>query len=929
MKQRFLLICAVIVVTIPILTAVMPAHVSAISAADTTAAEDAAERSATSWCSGNNVLEGLEAKCKEIYKQGYLGDGFYGPRSDPAAQSCTPGGKPGDGCPGAYRAGEKGRGDDWPEVSFELCTTYIEAAQKSKKSPEELQKVKDGDLDNATNACVKGFRIGVGQVRSSCSGSGYEKVACNQGKELADFHIFSNYEAAAHAEGKSAAEAKTAHDEASAAGDASTDAGTDGPSCDDPGSGVGDFVGDAFSLSWVICPTIDGLVTLTAKLDGTIKSLLSVGSPKDSSDPNQIFCNSDTASANPDDDQAVAKCRAYHTAWESFRNIALGLLAIVLLIVVISQAIGAEFVDAYTIRKLLPRLLTAAIAITLSWSLMQFFVQLTNDIGYGVSYLISAPFAAANLNQLTIGSDGSGVIAIIGGVGLLSFGIFGLLSFALTAALAVLIAFLVMILRQIIIIVFIIIAPIAIVMYILPNTQFAYKLWWDNFNKALLMFPLIAAMIAIGHVFSGVADSSNVIGQLMGFMAYFAPYFLIPLTFGFAGNIMGGLGNFINQRGSALGEPLKNFRTAKRQENFRGAKNFSRFSDKRAIGRAGNTALGALTNPGAAIRGRKGIRANRLTSRLTEGAAALEHDETYQAHKGDDNFLLAVANRGMAKEKLEGAEKNFNKASRARQAALAAGNAPEAAKQADNMRAAETEMAARSNALALASQVSSRDSAGSRITALNDLAGTGFQFSPGDKGYQELSDSVDSIVGTNDPNARASLMNTAQYRLRGAGRPDLGGINHGNKNDTKMGIRKLGNYQRGSGKTDLYHGGAQAWLGKGSVGANGKTKDGAELQKGILDSIRSGDTGFSDVAEWHSMLIRDKSSASDANKLEIQKQIDAIQGLAGNPEGIAPLKTSSMDEMAEAAGFKAAIEQNNREMRSDIPEAEREENKSK
>ena len=60
--------------------------------------------------------------------------------------------------------------------------------------------------------------------------------------------------------------------------------------------------------------------------------------------------------------------------------------------VLISQALGMEILDAYTIRKILPRILVAAIGLTLSWTLMRFFVQFTDDLGFGIRNLIEFPF---------------------------------------------------------------------------------------------------------------------------------------------------------------------------------------------------------------------------------------------------------------------------------------------------------------------------------------------------------------------------------------------------------------------------------------------------------------------------------------------------------------------------------------------------------
>jgi len=322
-------------------------------------------------------------------------------------------------------------------------------------------------------------------------------------------------------------------------------------------------------LTWVICPVIDVLAGFIDVVDGLITNMMTI-------ETGSIFCDS-----GPD----AKTCDAYYTAWQSFRNIALGLMVIAGLIVVISQAIGTELVDAYTIRKVLPRLLIAALGITLSWSLMKFAVELTNDLGFGIRHLIYLPFSQLGSTiDPSFGSNtggtaaniffaGAGVASVATGAASTAFLLIGgpgaLLGFAATAAMAVFIAITVLILREIAIIMLIIVAPLAIVAYILPNTQKAYKFWWESFSKALLMFPLIAAFIATGRVFAAVSLSTGgPFNQLIGFIAYFAPYFMIPLTFKFAGSFVGQLGGFVNSRGGGVFDGLKKYRANRRKSGL-------------------------------------------------------------------------------------------------------------------------------------------------------------------------------------------------------------------------------------------------------------------------------------------------------------------------------------------------------------------------
>lgn len=333
----------------------------------------------------------------------------------------------------------------------------------------------------------------------------------------------------------------------------------------------------SFGLGWIICGVIDMLTNVVEAVDGIITNLLEVNN-------NKIFCMSGDT------------CEAYYTAWQSFRNIALGLMVVMVLLAVISEALSMDILDAYTIRKALPRVLIAGVAITLSWSLMQFAVQVSNDLGFGIRHLIYAPFASLH-GAIDITFQGGFATLFFGTVGYLLVGAAGILAYVGTALLAVGVAVVVLILRQILITLLIILAPVAIVLYILPNTQKYYKIWWESFIKALLMFPLIAGMIAAGRVFSAIALSqggSLGIGQLIGFVSYFAPYFMIPLTFKMSGAAMGALGGAIQGRADGGFSFLKKKRGAIMQDRLARARSKGIYKGNGRVARALN-ALGRYT----------------------------------------------------------------------------------------------------------------------------------------------------------------------------------------------------------------------------------------------------------------------------------------------------------------------------------------------
>lgn len=366
-------------------------------------------------------------------------------------------------------------------------------------------------------------------------------------------------------------------------------------------------------LTWILCPVIGILTDFVDKIDGVITDQLDVKT-------GQIFC-----------DQG-ATCQAYYQAWQTFRNIGLGFLVIGGLVIVISQAIGMEILSAYTIRKTLPRILVVAIGITLSWPLSKLAIEVSNSLGIGIRHLIYAPFSSPALRDSvnlqvgsgTIGGFFGGLAGIPAGIAIgfpawvLLGGPAALLAWVGTAALGVLLAVLVLVLRQIAVILLLLIAPLAIVAYILPNTQRVWHLWRESFLGALLMFPMIAAFIATGRVFSAVAvHNGGPFNQFVGLIAYFAPYFLIPLTLRFAGGAVRGLGGFANNATSGAFNSLKQVRANQTKERLGLARGAGLYKTKTGIPGALNR-LGFWTLE-ADHRIPMGIGQNKTLARVTGG----------------------------------------------------------------------------------------------------------------------------------------------------------------------------------------------------------------------------------------------------------------------------------------------------------------------
>lgn len=390
------------------------------------------------------------------------------------------------------------------------------------------------------------------------------------------------------------------------------------------------------ALAWVFCPVSEGLRQLINAMNAILKNMLFV-------DTSNIFTS------------------GFKTAWSTFRNIGIALLVIVGLVMVISQALGLELLDAYTIRKVLPRLFVAAFGMAASWPILQVLVTLFNDLGVGAHDLILAPFDGIGYPK---GLTGGGLLNMIvekavGGaaavgaaaaafIGWNTLGALGIVSLLFTIVLAVLIGVLVLGLRQVIIVAAILLAPFAIAAYVLPGTQKIWKFWKDTLITSLVMFPIIMAFLATGEalarIFAQTSIQNTSVGQtfsLMAMLVLIAPYFMIPFSFKLAGGLMSTIFSLANDKSRGLFDRARNYRTEARKRRM------GKWADG-TLGRPGSmtqTLMGnyarATTIPETNLLTRRGRQKfARESKNLIDGAADERAQKGPQAVSGDSDGNL-------------------------------------------------------------------------------------------------------------------------------------------------------------------------------------------------------------------------------------------------------------------------------------------------
>lgn len=232
-------------------------------------------------------------------------------------------------------------------------------------------------------------------------------------------------------------------------------------------------------LGWIICPLINTMANLTDGAYYIVGEFLKV---------QPILTTGSTS--------------GLYNAWQVMRNIANVAFVIVFLIIIFSQVTSAG-ISNYGIKRLLPRLIVAAILVNVSYWICALAVDLSNITGSSLKGLldaISGQITIPNVGTFSNANQG-GFVSIAGpilgwaGAGIAVYVALGALIPVLLGSLVTIAGvFVTLIIRQALIILLIAISPLAFVAYLLPNTENLFTQWRKLFQTLLVMYPLIALL---------------------------------------------------------------------------------------------------------------------------------------------------------------------------------------------------------------------------------------------------------------------------------------------------------------------------------------------------------------------------------------------------------------------------------------------------
>ncbi len=337
-------------------------------------------------------------------------------------------------------------------------------------------------------------------------------------------------------------------------------------------------------IGWILCPVMNFTAEIVDGAYSAISRMLTTPA---------LGTNTDSSNG-------------MYTTWSVMRTLANIIFVIAFIIIIFSQ-ITSVGINNYGIKKLLPKLIIAAILVNISYFICAIAVDISNILGIGFKGIFDSVLDKVNSGKMMSTEDITSLIlanntekmailtGVTAGVALSGTEFLAALSLLvpglIAAFLAIATVFIVLTLRQALIVLLVVVSPIAFVLYLLPNTENWFKKWRDMFTTMLMMFPIIAGIFGASQLaaYTIVNSSNYFMVQLMGVLIQFIPLAITPLVMKSAGGVLNKVGGFVNNPNRGPFDRMK-----------KSAKSYYDRADLRSNNRAMN--LGEKPNAGQLLR---------------------------------------------------------------------------------------------------------------------------------------------------------------------------------------------------------------------------------------------------------------------------------------------------------------------------------------
>jgi len=308
------------------------------------------------------------------------------------------------------------------------------------------------------------------------------------------------------------------------------------------------------SLSWIVCPSTGLIATITDELYVAIEDLLVV-QPLPVS--NAITSGDGESSGDKPIIGTTMDTSPIYLVWQYARNLTNIVFIIFLIITIYSQLTGAG-INNYGLKRILPRLIITVVMVNLSYIICALAVDVSNIIGGSLRDFFTeietniiagsadtAPFQDISLDGvlstvLTGGSIGLIAMSAVGGPGYIFF---MLLIVIIGAIVAVASGLITIAARQALVSLLVMIAPLAFVAYLLPNTEKWFTQWRQLFTRMLVFYPLFSFLFGASHLlgFALLASATSPAGIILGIAVQIFPLFFSWGLMKMSGTVLGNL----------------------------------------------------------------------------------------------------------------------------------------------------------------------------------------------------------------------------------------------------------------------------------------------------------------------------------------------------------------------------------------------------
>lgn len=330
-------------------------------------------------------------------------------------------------------------------------------------------------------------------------------------------------------------------------------------SIESPSDNSSDISCDVQGIGWIICPLANYLATGIDKMYSALQEFLKT-QPLETTNQNS----------------------GIYLAWTIMRNISNVAFIVAFLVIIYSQLTSVG-ISNYGVKKMLPRLIIAAVLVNLSFTFCAVLLDLSNVTGYAFQdAFMGIKNTISTVGENTgVGWTWSEVITMILSNGALAIGavytvslgvelIYLAMSALVGIGLVLILVLLIMAARQALIIILIIISPLAFVCYLLPGTEKWFKKWRDTFVTMLVFFPAFSVIFG-GSQLAGILIIQNATGtnggimQLLGMVVQVMPLALTPIILKLSGGVLGKFAGFVNDKNKGWYDRSKNWAKDRRE----------------------------------------------------------------------------------------------------------------------------------------------------------------------------------------------------------------------------------------------------------------------------------------------------------------------------------------------------------------------------